>query len=229
MSWSCCWWPVYGLQLCEYPVWTLFNKYILTLLHHHTLELVSGMITAAALSAFLSWLGHLLSAPAELSLVYLGLLAYALGHAVCGVFYYTHCVQHPPTVPLRLVWINVLSVAGYTGVSLGLYVFSFFLDFPWQSTSSSLWALIVFPAFLCGVVADHSGTPVVLPMRRPFNESEQERQLQQQIEHVGSVVREVQDRSGALSPIRGAAEQYGKRLPPDDEEVEFNAADVESL
>jgi len=184
MAWSCCWWPVYVIQICEYVVWTFFNKYILTLLHHHHLEFISGFVTAAALSAFLSWLGHVLDASDSLSLLYVGLLSYAAGHALCGVFFYTHWVQRPVGVPRDRMWINVLAVASYTGVALGLYVFSFFLAFPWQATSSSLWSIAVFPCFLLGVVAEHSGTPVIQPMPRPFNNEDQEHELSRSIERV---------------------------------------------
>lgn len=182
MSLSCCWWPIYGIQLCEYIIWTFFNKFILTLLYHHKLDLLSGIITAATLSAFLSWLGHVTDASEELSLVYVGLLAYASGHALCGLFFYTHWIQRPVPLNRHAYHFSVMSVASYTGVTVGLYVFSFFLSFPWQTTSSSLWSLVVFPCFLVGIVAEHSGTPVIVPMPRPFNNQAQEHAMARRVE-----------------------------------------------
>lgn len=192
MAWSCFWWPIYFIQICEYLVWTFLNKYILTLLEHHRLELVSGILTAAALSSFLSWLGQVLEASVELSLVYVGLLSYAGGHAFCGIFFYTHWIQRPISIPRDRMRINVLSVASYTGAALGLYVFSFFLAFPWQAASSSLWSLIVFPFFLFGVVSEHSGTPTVRPMARPFNTHDQEQESVRRLQSVRSETEAVQ-------------------------------------
>lgn len=192
MAWSCFWWPIYAIQICEYVVWTFVNKYILTLLEHHRADLVSGIITAAALSSFLSWFGQALQASVELSLVYLGLLSYAGGHAFCGIFFYTHWVQRPIAIPRDRIRFNVLSVAGYTGVALGLYVFSFFLAFPWQATSSSLWSLIVFPCFLVGVVSEHSGTPTIRPMVRPFNTHDQEQESVRRLQSVRNETEAVQ-------------------------------------
>jgi hypothetical protein len=162
------WWPIYLIQFMEYFLWTWFNKYLLTMLNHHSLQLISGITTGAALSAFLSWLAHM-SDNTVVSLLYSGISAYALGHSLCGLLYYIHVLKRPSlTINPPPTFIQVLSPAGYTGTFLGLYIFSFWMKFPLDPLRSVYWAAIVFPCLAVGMIAQHSGAYEVQAFQRPY-------------------------------------------------------------
>jgi hypothetical protein len=156
---------VYFIHLLEYLVWTEFNKYLLTLLTHHGLHLLSGLITGCALATFLSWVASITASDWTASFCYLAFTSYAFGHSVCGLIYYTHrCARRPPTDSSKL---RVLSLAGYTGVFLGSFAFSFWIPFP---TAHYYWSAVVFPCFVMGCIAQHSGIPEIESTRQPFRE-----------------------------------------------------------
>jgi hypothetical protein len=165
------WWPVYLLQYMEYLLWTWFNKYMLTMLTHHSLQLVSGLVTGAALASFLSWLSNV-SDETVISLVYSGTSAYALGHSLCGILFYIHVLQRPSRAVYRPpASLHVLSPAGYTGTFLGLYIFSFWLTFPLDPVRSSFWSAVVFPCLGMGFIAQFSSAYEVQPFKQPYNDT----------------------------------------------------------
>jgi hypothetical protein len=165
------WWPVYLLQYMEYLLWTWFNKYLLTMLTHHSLQLVSGLVTGAALASFLSWLAHV-SDDTVISLIYSGISAYALGHSLCGILFYIHVLQRPSRAVYRPpASLHVLSPAGYTGTFLGLYIFSFWLTFPLDPLRSSFWSAVVFPCLGMGFIAQFSSAYEVQPFKQPYNDT----------------------------------------------------------